>query len=172
MKPNQTKILKFGLNYGVITGFVGILFMMLLVSLDMLYDKSIAKALAGLVVLVVPIVFAIVNYKKLNGNSLSVGEALGVGMVTAIVAGLISLVFTYILTNFIIPDYWDVSAANNLTDLKKQFPKMTVEQLNDNIASQRKLSWITYPFIVLFNMAIGFIVSFIAGISIKTTERF
>jgi alkylhydroperoxidase/carboxymuconolactone decarboxylase family protein YurZ len=138
----------------------------------MLYDKSIAKALAGLVVLVVPIVFAIVNYKKLNGNSLSVGEALGVGMVTAIVAGLISLVFTYILTNFIIPDYWDVSAANNLTDLKKQFPKMTVEQLNDNIASQRKLSWITYPFIVLFNMAIGSIVSFIAGISLKTTERF
>jgi hypothetical protein len=172
MKPNQTKILKFGLNYGIITGFVGILFMMLLVSLDMLYDKSITKALAGLVVLVVPIVFAIVNYKKLNGNSLSVGEALGVGMVTAIVAGLISLVFTYILTNFIIPDYWDVSAANNLIDLKKQFPKMTVAQLNDNIASQRKLSWITYPFIVIFNMAIGFIVSFIAGIFLKTTERF
>lgn len=172
MKPNTAKILKFGLNYGIITGIIGIIFTSILISLNMLYDQSLIKAFIGLIVLIAPIIFAISIFKKHNQNSLTVGQALGVGIVTALVAAVVSIVFTFILTNYIVTDYWDASAEYNRIELQQQFPSSTPEQINDKIASQRKLAWITYPFILLFNVAIGFITSFITGLVLKTKETF
>ena len=171
MKPNQIKILKFGINYGLITGGIGILYTVLLIFTNKLYDQSLTKSLTGLVLLILPVILAIVNFKKQNNNDLSVGQAIGVGIVTALTAALITILFTLILTNFIVPDFWDKSAEYNSMLMKQQTPNITAEQLQNKIASQRKLAWITYPFILLFNLAIGFITSLIAGITLKTTEK-
>lgn len=171
MKPNQIKILKFGFNYGLITGGIGILYTVLLIFTNKLYDQSLTKSLTGLVLLILPVILAIVNFKKQNNNDLSVGQAIGVGIVTALTAALITIIFTLILTNFIVPDFWDKSAEYNSMVMKQQTPNITAEQLQNKIASQRKLAWITYPFILLFNLAIGFITSLIAGIALKTTEK-
>ena len=171
MKPNQIKIIKFGVNYGVITGLIGILYTVILIFTNKLYDQSFTKSLIGLVLLVLPIIITIVNFKKQNNNMLAVGQAIGVGIITAFVAALMTIIFTLILTNFLVPDFWDKSAEFNSVLIKQQTPNITPQQLNDKIASQRKLAWITYPFILLFNLAIGFITSLITGIAVKTTEK-
>lgn len=172
MKPEQTRILKFGANYGLVTGLVFIAYISITVALGLLYDRSIIKAFIGLLVLIIPISLTIATFKKQNNNSLSVSEALGVGIITALVASIVIIVFTYILSNFIVSDYWEVTAANNRNDLQKQFPEITQEQLNSKVASQLELSWITYPIILLFNAAIGFMTSFITGMILKTKETF
>jgi hypothetical protein len=172
MTANQTKILKFGTNYGLLTGFVVVLYTIITVALGLLYDKSITKAFIGLLVLVLPISFSIATFKKQNNNSLSISEALGVGIITALMASLVIIIFTYLLSNFIIDDYWEVSAANSRIALQQQFPKITEDQINDKVTSQLELSWITYPLILLFNAAIGFITSFITGMVLKTKETF
>lgn len=172
MKPQQLKIFKFGTNYGILTGVLNVLFTTMLIPLNMLFDQSISKALAGLLLLVLPIVLAIANFKKQNAHSLSISQALGVGMVTAVIAACISIIFTYLLTNFIVSDYWDLSAAHNTSLLRQQYPEITATELSEKLASQRSLAWITYPIILLFNIALGFITSFIAGIVLKTKETF
>tara|TARA_R110000868_G_scaffold121034_2_gene321110 strand:+ start:6534 stop:7052 length:519 start_codon:yes stop_codon:yes gene_type:complete len=171
MKPNQAKIIKFGINYGIITGLIGIIFTAFLIAINMLYSQSIFKSIAGFFVLIVPIIITISNFKKQNNNFLSVGQAVGVGVITAVVSALITIVFTYLLTNFILSDFWDKSAAFNSVMLQQQNPNITQEQLNSTIALQRKMAWITYPFILLFNLSIGFITSLITGITLKTTEN-
>ncbi|MBA6316630.1 DUF4199 domain-containing protein [Cellulophaga baltica] len=167
MKPHQIEVLKFGTKYGIITGVIGIIFTVVLIALNMLYNQSIEKTLSGFVVLIVPIITAIYIFKKKN-NSLAVEQAIGVGVITALVAAIITILFTYLLTNFILTDFWDNSAAINRIQLKEQYPAITPEQLQENIALKQKMSWITYPFILLFNLCIGFVVSLLTGIALKT----
>lgn len=171
MKPEQVKVLKFGINYGLITGAISVLYTILLVSMNLLYDQSLTKALTGFALLIIPIVLTIVLFKKQNNNSLTVGQALTIGVITAFISALVTIVFTIILTNFLIPEFWDKSAELNRITILKQTPNITPEQLNDQIAMKRKLAWITYPFIIIFNLAIGFITSLLAGIKLKTTEK-
>ncbi|WFO16235.1 DUF4199 domain-containing protein [Cellulophaga baltica 4] len=167
MKPHQIEVLKFGTKYGIITGVIGIIFIVVLIALNMLYNQSIEKTLSGFVVLIVPIITAIYIFKKKN-NSLAVEQAIGVGVITALVAAIVTILFTYLLTNFILTDFWDNSAAINRIQLKEQYPAITPEQLQENIALKQKMSWITYPFILLFNLCIGFVVSLLTGIALKT----
>jgi hypothetical protein len=167
MKPNQIEILKFGTKYGIITGIIGVLFTSILISFNLLYSQSVEKSIAGFIVLIIPIIATIYLFKKKN-NSLSVEQALGIGVVTAIVSALVTIAFTYILTNFILPDFWEKSAAYNRILLQEQNPTITPEQLNGNIDMKRKMAWITYPFILLFNLCIGFVVSLLSGIALKT----
>ncbi|AIZ43311.1 DUF4199 domain-containing protein [Cellulophaga baltica] len=167
MKPHQIEVLKFGTKYGIITGVIGIIFTVVLIALNVLYNQSIEKTLSGFVVLIVPIITAIYIFKKKN-NSLAVEQAIGVGVITALVAAIVTILFTYLLTNFILTDFWDNSAAINRIQLKEQYPAITPEQLQENIALKQKMSWITYPFILLFNLCIGFVVSLLTGIALKT----
>tara|TARA_R110002050_G_scaffold100580_1_gene208206 strand:- start:169615 stop:170133 length:519 start_codon:yes stop_codon:yes gene_type:complete len=171
MKPNQAKIIKFGINYGIITGLIGIIYTSILIAVNMLHSQSILKSIGGFIVLIIPIIITISNFKKQNDNFLSVGQAIGVGVITAVVAALVTIIFTYLLTNFILPDFWDKSAEFNSVLLQQQNPNITQAQLNATIALQRKMAWITYPFILLFNLSIGFITSLITGITLKTTEN-
>ncbi|ADV47447.1 DUF4199 domain-containing protein [Cellulophaga sp. E16_2] len=167
MKPNQIEILKFGTRYGILTGIIGILFTSILISLDMLYSQSIEKSILGFIVLIVPIIFTIYTFRKKN-NSLIVEQAIGVGVITALVAAIVTILFTYLLTNFILPDFWDNSAAYNKILLQEQNPAITIEELNEYITLKRKMYWITYPIILLFNLCIGFVVSLLSGILLKT----
>ncbi|MFI8606232.1 DUF4199 domain-containing protein [Cellulophaga baltica] len=167
MKPHQIEVLKFGTKYGIITGIIGIIFTVVLIFLNMLYSQSVEKTISGFVVLIVPIILSIYIFKKKN-NSLAVEQAIGVGVITALVAAIVAILFTYLLTNFILTDFWDNSAAINRIQLKEQYPAITPEQLEENIALKQKMSWITYPFILLFNLCIGFVVSLLTGIALKT----
>lgn len=167
MKPHQIEVLKFGTKYGIITGIIGIIFTVVLIFLNMLYSQSVEKTISGFVVLIVPIILSIYIFKKKN-NSLAVEQAIGVGVITALVAAIVAILFTYLLTNFILADFWDNSAVISRIQLKEQYPAITPEQLQENIALKQKMSWITYPFILLFNLCIGFVVSLLTGIALKT----
>ncbi|QXP53543.1 MULTISPECIES: DUF4199 domain-containing protein [unclassified Cellulophaga] len=167
MKPHQIEVLKFGTKYGIITGIIGIIFTVVLIFLNMLYSQSVEKTISGFVVLIVPIILSIYIFKKKN-NSLAVEQAIGVGVITALVAAIVAILFTYLLTNFILADFWDNSAVISRIQLKEQYPAITPEQLEENIALKQKMSWITYPFILLFNLCIGFVVSLLTGIALKT----
>ncbi|WP_405246213.1 DUF4199 domain-containing protein [Cellulophaga sp. Asnod2-G02] len=167
MKPHQIEVLKFGTKYGIITGIIGIIFTVVLIFLNILYSQSVEKTISGFVVLIVPIILSIYIFKKKN-NSLAVEQAIGVGVITALVAAIVAILFTYLLTNFILADFWDNSAVISRIQLKEQYPAITPEQLEENIALKQKMSWITYPFILLFNLCIGFVVSLLTGIALKT----
>jgi ABC-type Fe3+-siderophore transport system permease subunit len=171
MKPKEPKTLNFGIIYGATASIIGIIFTLMLLYSDMLYEQSIGKTLVGIFILAGVVVLAIYNFKKQNNNYLSIKQGIIVGIFVSLVAGILTIIFTYILTTFIVPDFWETSSAYNKIAIQNKYPQMTAEQINDTVEMQSKMYWITYPMILLFNLFLGFIIALITALILKRTEE-
>lgn len=171
MEIHQPKPGKFGLLYGAIAAGISIIFTLMLMSADMLYEQSIVKSVVGILILVAVVIVAVYNFKKQNNGYLSLGQALGIGAITAIVAALISMLFSFLLTTYIVPEFWEKTAEYSRITMHEQYPQLTNEQIETNIEMQGKFSWVMYPIILLFNLFICFITALITGLILKKTEN-
>ncbi len=167
MEENKVSTGKLAWTYGALGGGVGIIFTLMLLSMDMLYDQGWGKSVVSTLILVAAIYLAISSFKKQNEGFLTLGQALKTGIGTALVAAIIALVFTYLLTNFFVPDFMEKTAELSRVTIKEKNPQITPEQLDNAIEMQNKFFWIMYPMILLFNLFIGFIVSLITGLILK-----
>ncbi len=167
MEENKVSTGKLAWTYGALGGGVGIIFTLMLLSMDMLYDQGWGKSVVSTLILVAAIYLAISSFKKQNEGFLTLGQALKIGIGTALVAAIIALVFTYFLTNFFVPDFMEKTAELSRVTIKEKNPQITPEQLDNAIEMQNKFFWIMYPMILLFNLFIGFIVSLITGLILK-----
>ncbi len=167
MEENQPKTGKYALNYGLLVGGAGIVFGVMLYMIDMQYERGIAVQGTQIAILAAGIVLGIIQFKKANLGFLTISDALKVGAGVALIAGVIGLLYFYVFSNFIEPDY-----VANLTEIGKQEalannPKLTEEQINQGIEMQKKFAWVTYPLILLFNIIIGFVIGLITGLILK-----
>ena len=167
MEENQVKTGKIAWMYGAIGGGIGIVFTLMLMSMDMLYDQGWGKSVVSTLILVAAIVLAISSFKKQNQGFLTLGEALKTGIGTSLVAAVIALIFTYLLMNFLVPDFMDKTTELSRITIQEKSPQITPEQLDNALEMQKKFFWIAYPMILLFNLFIGFIVSLISGLVMK-----
>tara|TARA_R110000868_G_scaffold121034_2_gene321111 strand:+ start:7154 stop:7675 length:522 start_codon:yes stop_codon:yes gene_type:complete len=171
MENKQPTTGKFGLIYGVIAAVIGIVFTFMLMAGDMLYDQSPIKSIVQILIFVVVVVIAIFNFKKANNGYLSLGQALGLGAITALVAAVISILFTYLLSSVIVPDFWEKTAEISRITIQESNPSMTADDIENAIAMQSKFSWFIYPAILIMNLFIGFITALITGLILKKTEN-
>lgn len=167
MEDIQPKTGKFALNYGLLVGGASIVFGVMLYMIDMQYERGIAVQGIQVAILAAGIVLGIVQFKKANLGFLTISEALKVGAGVALIAGIIGLLYFYVFSNFVEPDY-----MANLTEIGKQEamasnPKLTEEQVDQGIEMQKKFAWLTYPIILIFNIIIGLIVGLITGLITK-----
>jgi len=167
MEENQPKTGKFALNYGLLIGGVGVVFGIMLYMMDMQYERGIGVQGAQIGILAVGVVLAIIQFKKANLGYLKISDALKVGAGAALIAGLVGLLYFFVFSNFVEPEYMD-----KLTEIGKQEamasnPNLTEEQIDQGIAMQKKFAWVSYPLILIFNIIIGLIVGLITGLIIK-----
>ncbi|WP_276167215.1 DUF4199 domain-containing protein [Zobellia alginiliquefaciens] len=167
MEDTQAQTGKFSLNYGLIVGAVGIAFGIMLYVMDMQYERGFAVQATQTLILVAGIVLGIYQFKKANSNFLTISEALKVGAGVALIAGLLGILYFYIFSNFIEPDFMD-----NMYEIGKQQalidnPKLTEEQIDQGIEMQKSFSWMTYPIILVMNILIGLVVGVITGLILK-----
>lgn len=166
MENSQPKTGQFALIYGLILGTVGIAFSLMLYFMDLTYQQSWANSVVGIAILVAVVVIGVFQYKKANGGFLTLAQALKVGMGVALVGALISVVYTMIFTSVIEPEFWDKTfEASKAAMLENS--KLTPEQVDATIAQQRQFYWMTYPFILITNIFLGFITALIAGLIMK-----
>ena len=156
---------KFGLIYGVIASVIGIIFTFMLIAGDMLYDPSPIKSIVQILIFVLVVIVAIFNFKKANNGYLSLGQALGIG------ASIISIIFMYLLSSVIVPDFWEKTAEISRITIQEQNPSLTADQVENAIEMQNKFSWIMYPAILIMNLFIGFVTALITGLILKKTEN-
>ncbi|GGK89528.1 DUF4199 domain-containing protein [Rufibacter glacialis] len=88
-----------GVRYGIITGFVSIIYSLILYMTGLHLNKGLSYL--GTVIPIVGIIMAYLYYKKENGGFMSYGQGLGTGTILAAVSGVLSGTFTYIYLKFI-----------------------------------------------------------------------
>ncbi|MDV7138518.1 DUF4199 domain-containing protein [Maribacter sp. TH_r10] len=167
MEQNEPKTGKFALNFGVILGVVSVIFGLMLFSMDMHYDQGWAIRGVSLALTVAAIFLGILQFKKANEGYLTISQALKIGTGIALIAGIIGLIYFFLLSNVIEPDYMDKMYEIGKVKAMADNPNLTEEQIDQGIEMQKGFAWLTYPFILIMNIIIGLILGLISGLILK-----
>lgn len=162
---------QFALRYGLLLGAISIVFSLMLHFMDMQYDQSMSKNIVSIIMLFGIIILAIIQFKRTNGSYISISEALKIGVGTALIGAIITILYLVLYVNVIDPDFHEQIAQLSRAGMKEQNPEMTTEQMDTAIEMQQKFFWVTYPFILIFNIFVGFVISFITGLIVKKAKN-
>ncbi|MEO9479690.1 MAG: DUF4199 domain-containing protein [Maribacter dokdonensis] len=170
MEENQPKTGKFALNYGLLTGIIGVIFGIMLFAMDMHYEQGAAIQITQTLILAAGIIFAIVQFKKAGGGFLTISESLKVGAGVALIAAIVGLLYFFLLSNVIEPDYLDKMYEIGKIKTMADNPSLTEEQIDQGIEMQKGFAWIMYPVGIIINVLIGLFFSLIIGLILKKED--
>ncbi len=168
MEGNPPKIRKYAIQWGIISGVIGIVFSLMLFFQQMHYEQSTATTVIGISILFAVIAFGINNFKKDNEGFLKLNQALKLGTAIAVVSGIIGLIYYFLLTNDILEAGYMEKAmelAKNKTFAEN--PNMTQEQWDQGMEMQENFKFLAYPFILIFNAILGLVAGLIFGLIMK-----
>ena len=169
MEEAQPKTGKFSLNYGLILGGIGVIFGILLYTQDLHTSQSPALMVFNIVIMAVVTFLGIQAFKKANGSFLTIGQAIKVGIGIALIAAIIGILYSYVLTNFIDPD-----APSKIMDARLgpalESGEITQEQFDQQKEQSLKFWWMGYPVILIFNIIIGLVLGLISGLILKKAK--
>ncbi|APG64392.1 hypothetical protein LPB136_02985 [Tenacibaculum todarodis] len=167
---NQANSKSVILNYGLLTGGVSVLIALVLYAMGKTANPGIPMTALSFIIPIVLIVLGIKKFKDTNGGFMSWGQAVKVGVGIALLWGLLTIIFQYVLENFIAPE---------LIEQKLEAARVAMENWGmdqDLIDTQLEKQRDTNPFFgaamgLLFSAFIGFVISAIAGAIMKKTEE-
>ncbi|MEM9076098.1 MAG: DUF4199 domain-containing protein [Bacteroidota bacterium] len=167
MEENKPKTGKYALKFGLILGLVSIVFNVMLMSQGLHYEQTLPIQIIGILILAVVVLIGISQYKKDNGGYLVLGDALKLGTGIAVVAGVIGLIYFFIMSNVIEPDYMDKVYEIGKQKAMTDNPNLTEEQIDQGIEMQKNFAWIAYPVILIIQAVIGLVIGLIGGLIFK-----
>ncbi|MDP2524785.1 DUF4199 domain-containing protein [Maribacter sp. 6B07] len=170
MEENQPKTGKFALNYGILTGLIGIIFAIMLFAMDMHYEQGAAIQITQTLILAAGIIFAIVQFKKAGGGFLTISESLKVGAGVALIAAIVGLLYFFLLSNVIEPGYMDKVYEIGKIKAMADNPSLTEEQIDQGIEMNKSFAWIMYPVLIIMNVIVGLITGLITGLILKKED--
>jgi len=144
----------------------------MLYFLDMHYQQSQEAGIVGIIIMIAILIYAFIQFKKLNEGYLSLSEALKIGLGISLVAALIGVVYTYILTEFLDPGMMDKALDFQIEKMRMENPEITSDQIAGMREMQEKFSspLIRSAFQIIGSLFIGFIISLIGGLIIKKSR--
>jgi hypothetical protein len=118
------------------------------------------------------IIYALKAFKESNGGFLSLGEALKVGLATALIAGIIGVLFNMLFVTVIEPDFAANIVEKASSDMVEQNPNMTEDQMEMAISITEKM---VSPVVmaamgIILSLFFGFIISLISGLIMKVEK--
>jgi hypothetical protein len=174
METQKTEAKKFVLNYGVLLGILSVIMGVVMYVTNAYLDPSFIYSIIGFLLLIVVISLAIKAFKSENGNYLSLGEALKVGIGVAVIGGIITALWSFVLMNYIEPDYMSQMMDVSRDKMTEMNPNMTDAQLEAAMEFNAKFSspWIVMAFSLIGNLFFGLIISLIAGLIMKNKNPY
>ncbi len=166
-KPTEAK--KFVLNYGVLLGILSVILGVVMYVTDAHLDPSIIYTVISSLILIVVITYGIKAFKQENGGFLNLTEALKVGIGIAVIGGLISAIFSYVLMTFIEPDFMAQTMEVTRNKMLETNPNMTEDQVEEAMEMGASFSspWVLMAFSLIGSLFFGLIISLIAGLVMK-----
>ena len=128
---------KFAMNYGLILGLV-----MIIIGV-VTYVTGLALKLVQwpqwlyYVIFPITVIYAISQYKKNNGNLLSLGEAIKIGVIIGVISGLVYAIYILIFNYIIDPEFMDL-IMEATRDKMLENPNMTEEIVDQSLAMMEK----------------------------------
>lgn len=124
---------KFAINYGVILGLVMIVIYVLTYVTGLALEGAQWPTAIYYVIFAVVIFYAIAQYKKKNANLLSLSDALKVGVLIGVISAIVFIIYSLLFNYVIDPDFMrqmqDVARDNML----EQNPEMTEEMVEQGM---------------------------------------
>ncbi|MFD2586928.1 DUF4199 domain-containing protein [Croceitalea marina] len=167
MEENNLKTRKFALQFGLIGGLVGVIFGVMLYSMDMHYERSFAIQAVQFAILALFVIIAIIQFKKANGGFLKIGQAVKLGAGVGLIAAVIGTIYFLVLSNVIEPDYMAKATEIAKVDAFEKNPKMTQEQWDQGVEIQNKFFPVFLAVGVIFSALFGLVVGLITGLIAK-----
>jgi len=166
--PVQPYILK----YGALLGAITVTFSVMLHIMEMDYQQPPAAAIVSIASIIALIIFAFIQYRRDNEGFISLGEALKIGMGIGLISGLLGVVYLFVLTTFIDPDFMSKLLDFQQAKMQQTNPNMTQEQLDQMRSMQEKFSspLISGAFQIISSLFISFIISLIGGLIVKKSR--
>ncbi|MFD0797384.1 DUF4199 domain-containing protein [Maribacter chungangensis] len=171
MEETQPKTGKFALTYGLILGGINLIFIIMLFSLDMHYQNEWPTMVIGLVLMITMIVIGMMQFKKANKGFMSFSQALKVGVGICLISGVIGVIVSQVMTNFIDPDM--IAKATEFQRNKMlEGTALTPEQIDAQIEMGKKFQTplMQVVFGLLINIVLGFVFSLIPALVLKKQE--
>ena len=160
------------ISNALILSAISVAFNLMLYFLDMHYQQSQEAGIVGIIIMIAILIYAFIQFKKLNEGYLSLSEALKIGLGISLVAALIGVVYTYILTEFLDPGMMDKALDFQIEKIRMENPEITSDQIAGMREMQEKFSspLIRSAFQIIGSLFIGFIISLIGGLIIKKSR--
>jgi heme O synthase-like polyprenyltransferase len=169
METSQTSNKNLILTYGVLLGFLSVAFAVVLYVMEMHVEGGWFNFIISIALSVGVLVLAYNHYKKDNGGYMGLSEALKIGLGIALIAGLISVIYQFILTQYIDPDFMQKMLEVQQQKMVENNPELTQEQLDMATSMAEKFSspLITSAITLITSLFFGFIYALIVGLIMK-----
>jgi hypothetical protein len=169
MEANPPKTGKFSLNYGLILGGLGVIFGLMLFLSDAHTSQSPVNSIISIAMSIGVIFWGILNFRKANDGYLSIKEALKLGAGIALIAGIITILWTVLLSNVLDPDFPSKIMDARLAEAAET-TNLTPEQLQQQKEMGLKFWWFGYPVILVVNIIIGLVIGLVGGLIFKKAQ--
>lgn len=169
MENTQPTTGKYSLNFGLLLGAIGVAFQLMLFFVDAHYDTQNPVITVVNIVLSVGVIFwGILSYKKANGGYLKIGEAVKMGAGIGLISGIISILYSLLLTNVLDPEYMSKMMDLRLAESAQQ---MTSEQLQQAKEMGMKFFWFGYPIMLIVSVLFGLLIGLVGGLIFKKSAE-
>ncbi|TPG66760.1 DUF4199 domain-containing protein [Hymenobacter nivis] len=155
-----------GLRYGLLTGFVSIIFTFILLATGQ--EGNSGLALIAFIILIAGIVFAHKAFKAGNAGYMSYGQGLGIGVLVGGLNGTLSTVFNYVYRTFIDPDM----VARTMDQMRaklEQAGNMSEAQIEQIVGASMKYS--TGAIGLAIGVASGFLLGLVFSLIIAAITK-
>tara|TARA_B100002003_G_C13999863_1_gene482743 strand:+ start:321 stop:839 length:519 start_codon:yes stop_codon:yes gene_type:complete len=167
---NSTSVKSVAYPFGIALALYSILYLVLIY----VFNISETNWIVGLISKIIEIsifIFALITFKKKNGNIISLKQALKVGLGVAVIGGLIAAVYIFIHYTYIYPEYLQKMYDTQVLAMSEQ--GLTAEQMEGSMTWLEYISspWVYSAMAILGNLIFGFIISLLTGLIIRNDQK-
>lgn len=166
MEEIQPTTGKYAMKFGLIMGGIGVVLNLMLFLQDAHTQSNSSLQLVGLAISIAIIIWAIISFRKANRGLLSVSQALKIGAGMGAIAGVISVLYTLLLSNVLDPDYVMTLTQNRIAEAAAE-NNFTPEMIEQQTEMGVKFFWVGYPIILIISTLIGLVTGLIGGLVLK-----
>ncbi|MFC6996136.1 DUF4199 domain-containing protein [Rufibacter roseus] len=156
------------IRYGLITGFVSIIFALILYVTQL--NTNTALSWIGMLIPLAGIILAYKAFKNDNGGYMSYGQGLGIGTLLSTISGLLGGIFHYVYVSFI-----DAGVMTRMRDaqvLEMEKKGLSDEQIEQALGMAESFTGPTMMLVmsILGGALLGFLISLVVAAIMKNNQ--